>query len=164
MRRSLGSLGFALALPLLVPTLANAQVPGFSPRQNSSLFMYQAQAAQANRSQQRQQLQSIQQQFKVDRQDNQTVQQTQQHEINQLLGVEPMDPRGPQSMRRGTAVFGDPHFNSGLFNRTSPYYDYAFIQRRNKAVPININGANRPQQGFGTLILGGGFGVFAVPY
>ena len=164
MRTSFGSVCFVLALGLSTPMIAQAQVPGFTPRQNSSLFMYQAQTQQANRQQQRQQLQNIQQQFRVERTDMQATQRSQQHEINQLLGVEPVDPRGPQSMRRGTAVFGDPHFNSGLFNRTAPYYDYAFIQRRNKSVPININGANRSQQGFGTMILGGGFGVFAVPY
>ena len=74
MRTSFGSVFFVLALGFLTPMIASAQMPGFSPRQNAGLFMYQAQTQQQARMQQQNQLQSIQQQFKTERQDNQSAQ------------------------------------------------------------------------------------------
>jgi hypothetical protein len=151
---------------------AQAQVFGFSGRQQAALYLYNQQIQNQNRFRQQQQLRTIQRAFVNQRQTIERNQRINQRQIEEILtGVDPYDPKATQQdvarTRRGTAVFGDAHFGSAMFNRTEPYYDYAFISRRNRQVPIGIGtvGNNSiPSSGFGGLLIGGGFGTFAVPY
>jgi hypothetical protein len=160
-----------LAAGLSMPSLAWAQVAGFGPQQQAALLVYQQQIRNQARMRQQQQLLQIQRQFVNQRQEIERNRRVQQRQLDQILN--PVDPYSPSASpddirrsRRGTAVFSDAHFGSSMFNRTDPYFDYAFIARRNRPVPLGITaGANSiPSGGFGGFIIGGGFGGFAVPY
>jgi hypothetical protein len=160
-----------LAAGMSVPTLAWAQVAGFGPQQQAALLVYQQQIRNQARMRQQQQLMQVQRQFISQRQEIERNRRVQQRQIDQLLN--PVDPYSPSAgpddirrSRRGTAVFGDAYFGSPMYNRLDPYYDYAFIARRNRPAPLGVTaGANSiPSGGFGGFIIGGGFGGFAVPY
>lgn len=159
-----------LAAGLSVPAGAWAQVAGFGPQQQAALLVYQQQIRNQARMRQQQQLMAIQRQFVSQRQELERNRRVQQRQIDQLLN--PIDPYSPNAnpddirrSRRGTAVFSDAHFGSSMFNRTDPYFDYAFIARRNRPVPLGITNGNSSvtSGGFGGFILGG-FGGFAVPF
>lgn len=172
MTRMHWSLAGILAVVLLAPAVSRGQVAGFSPQQQASLYLYQQQAAQQARMRQQQQLQAVQRQFIAQRQQINRNMRIQQRQLDAILN--PVDPHDPNAnyddiarSRRGTAIFGDPHYGSSLFNRLDPYYDYAFIARRNRPAPVNIGASGSlggPSSGFGGLIVGGGFGAFAVPF
>ncbi len=164
-------IGMMLAAGLSMPSLAWAQVAGFGPQQQAALMVYQQQIRNQARMRQQQQLLQVQRQFVNQRQEIERNRRVQQRQLDQILN--PVDPYSPSASpddirrsRRGTAVFSDAHFGSAMFNRIDPYYDYAFIARRNRPVPLGITaGSNSiPSGGFGGFIIGGGFGGFAVPY
>ncbi|MBY0586100.1 hypothetical protein K2X85_02925 [bacterium] len=166
-----GVIGLIVAGVLIVPNISWAQIGVFSPQQQGALMIYQQQIRNQARLRQQQQLMQIQRQFVNQRSDIERNRRVQQRQIDQILN--PVDPYSPNASpddirrsRRGTAVFGDAHFGSPMFNRLDPYYDYQFIARRNRPVPLGITaGSNSPTGGgFGNFIIGGGFGGFAVPF
>lgn len=165
-----GIIGWMVAGLLIAPNVSWAQVNLFGPQQQGALMIYQQQIRNQARVRQQQQLMQIQRQFVAQRQDIERNRRVQQRQIDQILN--PVDPYSPNASpddirrsRRGTAVFSDAHFGSAMFNRLDPYYDYAFIARRNRPVPLGITAGNAPPAGgFGNFIIGGGFGGFAVPY
>lgn len=165
MRIGLAALILAVLAGLAQPTTAFAQVRGFTRQQQAALLVYQQQIATQQRMQQQQQMQVMRQQLLV--QQRQIAQTQQQQQAFDLL-LDPYDPNVRQediaAMRRGTAVFGQAHYNSTLYNRMTPYYNYDFVARRNRPVPIGLNNLRGlPTSGYSGIIFGNNFG-FVFPY
>jgi hypothetical protein len=166
MRLRLAALGSAVLAGLALPTTASAQVRGFTRQQQAALLVYQQQIAAQQRMQQQQQVQVLRQQLLVQQRQIAQTQQQQQQAFDLL--ADPYDPNVRQedlaAMRRGTAVFGQPHYNSTLYNRMTPYYNYDFVARRNRPVPIGLNNLRGlPTSGYSGIIFGNNFG-FVFPY
>lgn len=166
MRRGIGLAVLSATVGLVLPLAARAQVAGFSPQQQATLMIYQQQIRSQQLMQQQRQMQAVRQQLIAQQQQIGQTQRMQQQAFDTLF-----DPNDPNQQaenlamgRHGTAVFGDMHFYSSQFNRIQPYYNYNFVARRNRPVPITLNN-NRglPTSGFGGIIFGGNFG-FLLPY
>lgn len=165
MRKSTVCLLTAAIVGLALPGVASAQVSGFSPRQQASLLIYQQQIAQQQRMQQQQQLQVLRQSLLAQQQTIGQQGRVQQRTLDLLGGVyDPNSPLGQGLPRRGTAVFGEMHYNSSLFNRTTPYYNYQFVSRRNRPTVIGLgNQRGLPSAGYGGILFGNNFGLIS-PY
>lgn len=149
-------LGLAPLLLLASVTPSYGQL-GFSNRQLRVLTAIN----QANQNQQRirqtQQNQAIgailgqqQQQIQNQQQANQSLQEA------LLLG----DPSllangGVRGTSRTAALFGQVYQGSSYYNRLGPYYDYGFIQRRNRSPALGLSGGQVGVGAPGTNVFGG---------
>lgn len=166
MRRLMIAAGAAMIVSLLAPSVATAQFGGFNRQQQSQLLLMQQYSRTRAQSQQQRQMQVIQRQFTNERRENSRMNREQ---LEMLLGVDPYDPSTRQEQigrfRRGTADFGDMHYGSAYFNRLDPYFNYAFIARRNRSIAINLSGASSsPSGGYFGGIFFGNFGIAGPVY
>lgn len=106
----------------------------FSPNQQAGLYAYTQQLQAIQRTRQQQQLGLIARQFAQ----QQTAIQLERRRSDLLIDYLQQSELGgsavPVRPSMGVQAFGDPHFGSPYFNRLGPYYNYGFIQNRNRQI------------------------------